>query len=128
MLLNLYIQHGRRHPTEALADWGENGPILPNCIGIHSIYGSTYAYFATAYDAKIASRLTGWDFYEDCALEMEFHDGLLIAKFQDGELGYFGDWGIEPMKYFEDVSLKFIGNNSFERELTPICSGNNKFI
>jgi hypothetical protein len=104
-LLNLYIQHGRRHPKEALKDWGENGPILPNCIGIHAIYGATYAYFASPYDAEKASLLTGWPFYDGDALEMKFSESLLIAKFRDGETGYFGDWGVEPMKYFEDPPL-----------------------
>ncbi len=105
-MLNLYIQHGRRHPEEALKAWGENGPILPNCIGIHTIYGATYAYFASRYDAEKASLLTGWPFYDGDALEMTFSESLLIAKFRDGAIGYFGDWGLEPMKYFEDPPSK----------------------
>ena len=105
-MLNLYIQHGRRHPKEALKDWGESGPILPNCIGIHAIYGAIYAYFASAYDAEKASLLTGWPFHDGDALEMKFADSLLVAKFKDGQTGYFGDWGLEPMKYFEEAPFK----------------------
>ncbi len=91
---DLYIQHGRKHPTEELDDWGPNGPKLKNCIGIHSTYKNMYAYFETPRDCEVAEQLTGWERWEANSLVMKYHDKLLVAKFENGDIGYFGDWGL----------------------------------
>ena len=104
-MMNLYFQHGRRFPDQELKDWGENGPILPNCIGVHSIYGELCAYFASRFDMHVAQKLTGWERADDNALQMKFSKEFVIAKFMDGETGYFGDWGLAPMTYFNQGIL-----------------------
>jgi len=91
---DLYIQHGRKFPNEDLDDWGPNGPKLKNCIGVHSTYKNMYAYFATPRDREIAERQTGWEQWDQKSLIMKYCDDLLVAKFEDGSVGYFGDWGL----------------------------------
>ncbi len=93
---DLYIHHGRKSPDEELDNWGENGPRLRNCIGIHCTYLRTYAYFATQLDRDLAALRTGWETWEETSLVMKYHDDLLVARFEDGTIGYFGDWGLMP--------------------------------
>ena len=93
---DLYIFHGSRSPNEELDDWGEAGPTLKNCIGIHSTYQNFYAYFATPADCYHARLQTGWEVWDENSLVMRYEQDLLVAKFSDGSLGYFGDWGLMP--------------------------------
>jgi hypothetical protein len=91
---NLYIHHGRQFPTEDLDGWGQPGPILKNCVGIHSTYQNLYAYFATPEDCNAAKQQTGWEDWRENSLIMRYHHDLLVAKLPDGSFGYFGDWGL----------------------------------
>ena len=90
----LYIHHGRKSPDEDLDHWGADGPRLRNCTGIHCTYQNTYVFFATQLDRDIAAIRTGWETWEETSLVMKYHDDLLVAKFENGITGYFGDWGL----------------------------------
>jgi hypothetical protein len=102
-MLDLYIQHGRRSPDQSLSGWGEDGPVIPECLGIHSIYGRKVIYFGSAHSAQIAAALTGWPFDSDDSLTMTFEGDFLLAKFSDGSPGYFADWGLAPTQYFRSA-------------------------
>lgn len=102
--LNLYLIHGRKTPDESLDDWGFDGPVLKNCIGVHSTYGEIRAIFATPQDALKAKTLTGWEEgHDDNELMIKFHEDVIHTT-----TGYFGDWGlIDPFNRWLDEVVQY---------------------
>jgi hypothetical protein len=76
-LLSVRLFHGRRHPSEALDDWGFDGPCLGPFFGVQLTYGSV-AVFAEQQERISLARVD----------DLLFYDG-----------GYFGDLSIQPIAY-----------------------------
>lgn len=95
-MLELYTHHGRTTPDESLNDWGPNGPRLRGVAGFHETYRTTtVVYFESAEACEAARLATGWQEWDENALEMQFADDLLfVPAIPEGEARYFGDWGL----------------------------------
>jgi hypothetical protein len=92
--MKLVLFHGRHTPDEHLEDWGFNGPVLEDVEYLHSTYMITFIIGFTSKEAAArAEALTGWEQWDGCGvLEITFHDGMLVAKDEDGNPAYYGDW------------------------------------
>lgn len=89
--MRLITLHGRRDPNETMEDWGFNGPIIENIVAVHYTYGSPVVYFLSVKDKLIAQEATGWEEWDEDALEMPMHRGMLYLIDDEGE-AFFGDW------------------------------------
>jgi hypothetical protein len=92
--MELYLSHGRKTPDEQLSDWGDNGPRLQGCIGLHQTYGHEANVYFTDNAAMLAAKaLTGWEEWDDNALTMRWHEDMVHTQC-NGVSMYYGDWGI----------------------------------
>lgn len=110
--MNFYMHHGRTDPDglpqvlgedgtpRDVDDWGFEGPRLSGVIGFHSTYGSQghwNLWFDEPTSADIAHALTGWEFWDDCALTVRFSPDDSLVAIRDAAYNrdhYFADWGI----------------------------------
>ena len=103
-IFKLYMHGGRLDPTtgptteegDAIDGIGFSGSSLVGVLGIHSTFDDIRVIFETSEIARMAQRVTGWDFglgTDD--LEMAFTDGCLrIWNGQLGRFEFFSDWGL----------------------------------
>jgi len=95
--LQLRLFHGRADPDEDMDDWGFDGPIIRDIVAIHFTYMSDVnVFFASPGACLMAYYATGWERFDDVALNMKFYDGLVRLEHSDNTLEYYGDWEIQP--------------------------------
>lgn len=107
-MFDLYLHHGRTTMEgggtdwngEEKNDWGFTGPRLSGCIGTHCTYGNMNVWFKDSKAAKEAHKVTGWNFFDDRALEMPTREDCVAARVPHPDGGFivafFGDWGLMP--------------------------------
>lgn len=108
------MHHGRTDPDGApqqrvvysdrveyidVDDWGFDGPRLKGVTGFHCTYGVDghfNLWFESDSAASEAEKLTGWNFWDNNALTVEFSKDNTMVKIhtRDNEIHYFGDWGL----------------------------------
>lgn len=94
-MLKLYLHHGRKTPNEKLEDWGPDGPVLKNVVGVHQTYGNgPNIYFANRQAMLAAQELTGWTEWDDNALIMKWEGDLVEVKEFSGSPMFYADWGL----------------------------------
>jgi len=96
--LRLTTMHGRLNPEQDMEDWGFNGPIIECIIASHSTYGHMNLFFASIEAAQKAHELTGWEWFDDNALEMRFEGDMLLLRPKDAPPAWYGDWELQTMK------------------------------
>ncbi|MBR1173877.1 hypothetical protein JQ617_07920 [Bradyrhizobium sp. KB893862 SZCCT0404] len=93
-MFELYLIHGRNNPEQSMDNWGFDGPRLQGVTGLHQTYGNAArVVFADDAAMEAARALTGWDVWDECQLEMRWHDDMVVTNTTDGP-SYYGDWGI----------------------------------
>ncbi len=100
-MLDMLLIHGRSYPDEELDDWGFNGPTLTGIEALHVTYQSTFVlHFVDAAAAQAAHALTGWPYFDQDALELTFHDDMLLVVpiASDGPMAWYGDWEVQLPK------------------------------
>lgn len=100
-MLDFLLIHGRHDPDEDMQDWGFNGPRLHGVEALHVVYQTSFIlHFTDSASADKAHAQTGWEFWDDNALELQFHQDMLkvhpIAC--DGPMAYYGDWELQTHK------------------------------
>lgn len=97
-MLSLLLIHGRFDPGKQMEDWGFAGPTLTGIVALHVTYMATLVlYFTDHHAAQRAHALTGWPHWDDTALELMFHDDLLMVRpiSLDRPAAYYGDWELQ---------------------------------
>ncbi|MBX3498123.1 MAG: hypothetical protein KF889_01665 [Alphaproteobacteria bacterium] len=100
-MLRLMLIHGRHDPNEEMSDWGFNGPDIEGVEALHVTYQSTFVlHFVDKSAAQKAHAQTGWPHFDDDALELQFHDDMLMTLpvACDGEMAFYGDWELQVCK------------------------------
>lgn len=105
--MNLYMHHGRLDPSgpgtdedgNPVDDWGFEGPRFGGVIGFHCTYGFDghfNIWFESIEACDAAQRVTGWNYFDDCALTVAVEENCLrIWNREKQRHEYFGDWGIK---------------------------------
>lgn len=98
--MRLMLMHGRNSPTEEMNDWGFQGPTLDGVEAVHFTYGlsTVRVWFVDVASREKAQEITGWEECEDNALEMQFHEDLVMAQGK-----YYGDWEV---RLFDEAEIK----------------------
>lgn len=95
-LMRLITLHGRRSPDEQMDDWGFDGPSFDGIRAIHVTYSSQYnLHFETTEFAQKCVDVTGWEWFDEDAVQMQFHDDLL---YMPNSSEYFGDWELQTVE------------------------------
>jgi hypothetical protein len=98
MSLRMLLIHGRFGPDETMEEWGFHGPDLTGIEALHVMYQWTFVlHFQDAHAAQKAHALTGWPFFDENALELQFHDDMLkvIPIAADGPAAFYGDYELQ---------------------------------
>ncbi len=86
--MKIILLHGRDKPDQEMQDWGYHGPEILDVKYVHETYRTTLTVgFHSQEAAKKAAAQTGWSFWDDAVLEVEFTEDLIVAKGS-----YYGDW------------------------------------
>jgi hypothetical protein len=96
--MRLLLIHGRFDREQDMDDWGFDGMPLDGVEALHVTYMTSHVlWFEDAASANKAHALTGWPYFDENALEMQFHDDLLKTTCisADGPAMYFGDWELQ---------------------------------
>lgn len=101
MSLRLLLIHGRFDPDEQLEEWGFNGPDIEGIEALHSTYEThRVVRFKDRAAAQRAHALTAWEWWDENALLMQFHDDMLKTTCisADGPAMYFGDFELQAVQ------------------------------
>lgn len=96
--MKLLLIHGRHDPNETMEGWGFNGNGIEGVEALHVTYQQTFVlHFTDVQAAQKAHAQTGWPHFDDDALELQFHDDMLMTHpiACDGPMAYYGDWEIQ---------------------------------
>lgn len=99
--MKLLLLHGRKitDTNNEMTDWGFNGTTLFNVAALHVTYQATYVvHFKSKHDAYVAQSITGWPFFDDNALEMQFHQDDMVKTNED----CFGDYELVEDNFGEE--------------------------
>lgn len=119
--MKIQLLQGRDTIDEEMQDHGYAGPCLERVTAVHDTFGATTnVYFADASAAEAARVLTGWDRWDDNALEMTRVEDCIQVRPLMGAVvsvpSFYGDWevqeddfaglGTAPRNMAEDVAMR----------------------
>lgn len=91
--IKLILFHGRSSVDEEMEDWGFEAPPITGIVDFTITYMSHFRVaFATEAECIAAHKATGWGFWCDLVLGIEFEGDLVRTIDEQGNVALYGDW------------------------------------
>ncbi len=104
--MKIKLLHGRKAHDYQMKEWGFDGPTLEGVEFVHHAYGlqKVTVGFRSLPEAVVAFSLTGWEFFDETVLEMDFLSDMVVCGGN-----FYGDYEIQDDDEMpEDSILRII--------------------